>query len=285
MNDEFIVDTTSSGKNTKTESFSAELSEKEQDMFKTMSNLEGYILDSRRRDKMYSRYAKYYKRGKDPIDSMLLSIQAKEEAKVKEFRDKCLEYHDGLKTDDKGEVIKYETGSTCGNIVGDRIRVMLDKYNLSITHFEKVTKINRSSLQRFLRKDAPDVPSLSNLIVIIRSFPCSVEDFVYAADNFEKWKDGFLNGYLMPWGKKTIVDYEMLKVLVPDLLEHILVYTVDEKRYKVPQHIVELLAKQINVAFEMTDLLLELEKNGDHPLGYYDLPTREEIEEMFYIGI
>lgn len=270
MNDEIMTD---------------ELTNEEKKALNIFAAMEQYIVDSRRTDKMYRRYAEYKRKQSKKCD-MLDLIAEKSDAKIKEFRDKCIDYHDGVIKDTTGATIEYKTGSKCGNIIGDRIRVILEKHNISITEFEEISKINRSSLQRFLKKDEPDIPSMKNLIIIIQSLPCIVEDFVYSVDDFEKWKDGFLNGYLIPWGKKNIVDFDMFRTLLPDLLNHSLVYTNDDKRYMVPQYIVELLAKQINVAFEMAETLLEYEKNATaQPKGYYDLPTREEIEDMFYIGI
>ncbi len=191
---------------------------------------------------------------------------------IKAFRDRCIEYADGLVKDENGNIIKYKTGTKCGNIVGDRIRVMLNEAGMNITELAKKSGVGRSSLQRFLADEDPDVPTVSTLNKIIDAFPYPYDDFLFSADDFEEWKHGLVYGYAIPWSE-DFLDYEQFMATVVSCFGQSFIYGDGMKKYRMPDHIVDFLCKHITLAFDATNALLEYEKMMDSPKAYYRHPV------------
>ena len=88
--------------------------------------------------------------------------QEKRIAKIRQFRDRCLEYKYGT-VKDGDRIIEYKTGTKCGNIVGDRIRYILRQQKITVTDFSDQCGVGRNSLQRYLSESDPDIPTVKTL--------------------------------------------------------------------------------------------------------------------------
>lgn len=203
-------------------------------------------------------------------------IQDDRTALIKEFYDKCIYHRYGIDADPGPK--DYKTGTICGNMVGDRIKVILEKEGMNIKELAKWSGVARSSLHRFLDAEEPDIPKVATLDKIIRTLPIYLEDFLYSPDDFEEWKKGYTSGYVLNFGE-SIVDYDMFKRYAIFRLSLPVAYEQDGKKYKMPAHIVDLLSKQIFSAFETADALLEYEMEKRKPQGYYeDNPKVEFVD-------
>ncbi len=194
-------------------------------------------------------------------------------AQIKAFQKKCIYHKDGDIADSGPQ--DYSTGTKCGNMVGDRIRFILNSEGMTITELEKRSGIRRSSLQRYLKEIDPDIPKASTLEKIIDALPCTFDDFLYSPEDFEKWKNGVRRGYILPLTMRSL-DFNTLKFVVMDRLSRTLIYMVDGKYYDIPPHIVDLLVKQVYSAFEVAETLLEYEKLMPKSKGSYILPDAPE---------
>lgn len=205
-------------------------------------------------------------------------IQSDRLKEIQDFYDKCIYHRYG--TDETPCPNDYKTGTVCGNMVGDRIRFILKKENLTIKYLADWSRVARSSLHRFLDAEEPDIPKAETLDKIIRALPIHLEDFLYSPEDFEEWKEGYTHGYMFV-ANETIVDYDMCKKLTLFRLSVPIAYEQDGKKYKMPAHIADLLSKQILSAFETADALLEYEMEKRKPQGYYENDPKVEFVDFF----
>ena len=190
-------------------------------------------------------------------------------ASIQEFYDRCIYHRYG---DEENRYLNnYKTGTTCGNMVGDRIRFILAKENLTIKDLAERSGVGRSSLHRFLDPESPDIPKVATLDKIISKLPCFLDDFLYSPDNYQEWEKAY-SGYPLNFGK-SFCDYEKLKDYVILQLSLPVAYSDEEKKYKMPAQVLDLLSKQILSAFETADALLEYEKDKKKPNGYFEEPV------------
>lgn len=191
-------------------------------------------------------------------------------SKIKEFLKICEKHKFDTTPPD------YKTGTKCGNMVGDRIRVMLQEENMTITDLAKKSGVSRSTLQRYLSNDDPDIPTAKKLDQVIAAFPYPYEDFLFSPEDFEEWKYGLVYGHAVQW-TETFQDYDIFAASVIASFAQTFVYGDGIKKYRVPDHIMDLLIKQITTAFQTTNELLAYEKQKTNPKVYY-MPTVDEIE-------
>ena len=195
---------------------------------------------------------------------------------AKSFIEVCLEYR--YATKGKGYPL-YETGSVCGNMVGDRIRhiISLDP-DLDIATVARRADIGRNSLMRYLRKEDPDVPKPQTLVNIIRyGLSCPVEDFCFSPENYDVWEttfDGKYDDSIKDGADRN--DYEIVKAITYANLMLPMVYKIDGVEYPVPRSILEVLSKQIHTAFETAELLLDYERRSAKPKGKVGSPPYKE---------
>lgn len=185
---------------------------------------------------------------------------------VQKFIDRC-EYH-RYGDDKNGFMDNYRTGTACSNMVGDRIRFILDKENMTVVELAQLSGVSRSTINRCLRQEYPDIPKAETLYKIISKLPCFLDDFLFSPDDIEEWQDAYC-GYPIKIGE-MYNDYEQLKTFVFAQLSLPLAYTGGERKYVMPPHIIELFSKQIFSAFETADALLDYEKEKTAPKGYIE---------------
>ncbi len=172
---------------------------------------------------------------------------------VQKFIDRCNYHRYG---DEKnGFQDNYKTGTICGNIVGDRIRYILKSEGMTVLELAEQSKVDRSSLNRFLRRDYPDIPKPDTLLKIISKLPCFTEDFLYSPDDFQVWENAY-SGYPLQFDK-PVQDYEVWKSVITAQLSMQFAYQSGEKRYKIPPQIMDVLCKQIQSTFDTVDILLD----------------------------
>ncbi len=196
--------------------------------------------------------------------------------KIEEFYDICMKHRFGTK--ENGYSNDYMTGTTCGNIVGDRLKFILKEEKMTVKGFAEKSGVSRSSLIRFLDEKNPDVPKASTIKKIIDALPCCLDDFLYSPDDFKKWIRGY-DVYTVHFEGDLVTEYEIFKSLSISWLSLPVVYKDEDedKKYQMPPHILELLSKQIFYALETTDALLEYEKTKRKPKGCYETPV-ESLE-------
>ena len=188
---------------------------------------------------------------------------------IQEFYDKCIYHRYGV-NDDPGPK-DYKTGTTCGNMIGDRIRYILAREDISIKEFAKICGIGRSSFYRFMDTEEPDIPKVTSLYKIIKELPCFLDDFLYSPENYQAWEDAY-SGYPLKF-KGFLCDYEEFKQDVVFKLSLPAIYEDSEgKKHKMPAQIVDLLSKQIYSAFETADALLAYELEKRQPKGTLEVP-------------
>ena len=190
-------------------------------------------------------------------------------ASIQEFYDRCFYHRYGYEANHY--LNNYKTGTTCGNIVGDRIRFILAKENLTIKDLAERSGVGRSSLHRFLDPESPDIPKVATLDKIISKLPCFIDDFLYSPDNYQEWENAY-SGYPLNFGK-SFCNYEQLRDYVIFQLSLPVAYNDEKKKYKMPAQVLDLLSKQIFSAFETADTLLEYEKDKRKPKGYFEEPV------------
>lgn len=190
-------------------------------------------------------------------------------ARIQEFYDRCIYHRYG---DENNHYLNnYKTGTTCGNIVGDRIKFILEKEDITIKDLAERSGVGRSSLHRFLDSESPDIPKVATLDKIISKLPCFTDDFLYSPDNYQEWKNAY-SGYPLNFGK-SFCDYEKLRDYVIFQLSLPVAYNDENKKYKMPAQVLDILSKQIFSAFETADALLEYEKDKKKPKGYFEEPV------------
>lgn len=188
----------------------------------------------------------------------------------------------------------YKTGTICGNMIGDRIRCILQYEEMSVVELSEETGIGRSSLQRYLEKDCykpriskstgkPDknsqkfiFPKAITLYKILQALQCSVDDFVHSPDNFNKWENDYLNKYEYTFKPhETPTDYLLWKENIKSSLKRRFVYGTPQGLVLVPKEILDILTRQIFQAIETTDVLLEYAKQTSKPKGSYRIEIIE----------
>jgi transcriptional regulator with XRE-family HTH domain len=190
-------------------------------------------------------------------------------ARIQEFYDRCIYHRYG---DENNHYLNnYKTGTTCGNIVGDRIKFILEKEDITIKDLAERSGVGRSSLHRFLDSESPDIPKVATLDKIISKLPCFADDFLYSPDNYKKWESAY-SGYRLNFGK-SFCDYEKLRDYVIFQLSLPVAYNDENKKYKMPAQVLDILSNQIFSAFETADALLEYEKDKKKPKGYFEEPV------------
>lgn len=194
-------------------------------------------------------------------------IEEDQLAAVQEFIDRC-EYH-RYGDEKNGFQNNYRTGTACGNMVGDRIRFILDKENMTVVELAQLSGVSRSTINRFLRQEYPDIPKAGTLHKIVGKLSCFLDDFIFSPDDIEEWKDAYC-GYPIKMGE-MYNDYEQLKTFVFAQLSLPLAYTDGAKKHVIPLQIVDLFSKQIFSAFETADALLDYEREKAVPKGYIEV--------------
>ena len=202
--------------------------------------------------------------------------QEKRIAKIRQFRDRCLEYKYGT-VKDGDRIIEYKTGTKCGNIVGDRIRYILRQQKITVTDFSDQCGVGRNSLQRYLSESDPDIPTVKTLEKIINALPCSLDDFIIFADDYERWQDGISNAYALELQEKYF-DYEAFKNEMMESFYKTMVYEDNGKKYRMPLNVADVFIKQMLTVFETVNVLLEYEKKMVKPKVFYNLPVIEKKE-------
>ena len=203
-------------------------------------------------------------------------IQEKRIAKIRQFRNRCLEYRYGtVKNGDK--IIEYKTGTMCGNIIGDRIRYILRQQKISVTDFAEQCGVGRNSLQRYLSESDPDIPTVKTLEKIINALPCALDDFIIFVDDYEKWQDGISNAYALALEEKYF-DYEVFKYEMMESFYKTMVYEDNGKKYRMPLNVADVFIKQMLSVFETVNALLDYEKKMVKPKVFYNLPVIEKKE-------
>lgn len=187
-------------------------------------------------------------------------------AQIQAFYDRCIYHRYGV--EENHYLNNYKTGTTCGNMIGDRIKFILAEEGLTIKDLAERSGVGRSSLHRFLDPELPDIPKVATLEKIISKLPCFTDDFLYSPDNFEEWKDAY-SGYPLDFGD-VFCNYDRLKEYIIFQLSIPVAYTDGSKKYKMPAQILDLLSKQIFSAFETADALLEYEMGKKAPKGYFE---------------
>lgn len=187
-------------------------------------------------------------------------------AQIQQFYDRCIYHRYGV--EENRYLNNYQTGTTCGNMVGDRIKFILAEEGMTITDLAERSGVGRSSLHRFLDPELPDIPKVATLDKIISKLPCFPDDFLYSPDDFQEWKDAY-SGYPLDFGN-TFCNYELLKEYIVMQLSIPVAYSAGNKKHKMPAQILDLLSKQIFSAFETADALLEYEMGKKAPKGYFE---------------
>ncbi len=203
-------------------------------------------------------------------------IQEERLSRIKEFIKICNDYI----FDENGiaHTENYKTGTKCGNIVGDRIRFILEEYNMTIVELGKKAGVGKSSLARYLSPINPSVPTVTTLDKILNALPCDYEDFLFSPHDYKEWENGFRNGYRVRLYERYFY-YDAIRDQMKSDFYDTIVYGKRDNIYRMPPEIADLFIKQMMIVFDTIDALLEYEKNKKaKPKVFYDLPLIQEIE-------
>jgi transcriptional regulator with XRE-family HTH domain len=201
-------------------------------------------------------------------------IQEMKIAMITDFHAKCIYHRFGTETTPGPN--DYKTGSNCGNIFGDRVKLILEKEGMTIKELADSSGVARSSLHRFLDPEDADIPKVATMEKIIGALPIHLDDFVHSPDSFAIWEKDYISGYVKPFGD-VFVNYGDFKRFAILDLSTPLAYEQNGKKYQMPTEIVDLLSKQILSAFETADALLEYEMEKRKPQGYFKSTPKVEL--------
>lgn len=165
---------------------------------------------------------------------------------------------------------KYETGSICGNIIGDRIRYIKEHdKRLDYTSIARQAGIGRNSLMRYLRQKDPDIPKPRTLLdIITKGLHCTPEDFYYSPEDFSEWEKEFSKTLNLTITEKQLrTSYEDIKKYLNKEIFRPLTYEDGGTIYPVPHDIADILRKQLEAVFLTIDFLLDYEMKSNKPRG------------------
>lgn len=188
---------------------------------------------------------------------------------------------------------EYKTGTKSGNIIGDRIKHLLKKMDMTVVELAEKTEMSRSRLQSYLTENCYEttkkkdvgkhyiLPKPQTLLKIIDVLNCHIDDFVYSPKDFEKWLCDYEYGYYLniDLSKAMHIQYDAFKGYVTAQLSFPFSYFGDGMEIPMPEKVREILSQQIISAFEAVDVLLQYDNKITTAKARYLTPMIEDEEE------